>query len=426
MKYLYLDAFSGISGNMFIGAMLDLGLNPDDLKKELKKIKLDGYELKAERKVQSAIYGTFFDVDLTNDMGTKDHGFDEHQLEHEEEKHGNNHHHYNVRHLSEIVELIKNSDLNDNVKTHAINIFNDIGRAESKAHNLPMSEIHFHEIGATDSLIDIIGSCIAIDLLGIDEVISSPISDGHGFINVAHGQMPVPVPAVANMLAGGNVPIHQREDIHTELLTPTGLGVAKEFVKEFRPIDTQDNIKKVGYGFGSRETGAFNALRVFLCERDLSCQDIKKKKDEIVALEANIDDQTGQGLGFAIEQIMNAGALDAYFSPIYMKKERPAVKITVLAPVNQLNKFEKLLFKYTTTKGVRHTILKRAVMTRNFKKVTVLGDQVRIKIASYDDISKLTPEYDDCKRIAINNNLSLEQVMEIAQQKVNKNYEQQK
>lgn len=152
----------------------------------------------------------------------------------------------------------------------------------------------------------------------------------------------------------------------------------------------------------------------------------QKKKDEIVALEANIDDQTGQGLGFAIEKIMNAGALDAYFSPIYMKKERPAVKITVLAPVNQLNKFEKLLFKYTTTKGVRHTILKRAVMTRNFKKVTVLGDQVRIKIASYDDISKLTPEYDDCKRIAINNNLSLEQVMEIVQQKVNKNYEQQK
>lgn len=277
MKYLYLDAFSGISGNMFIGAMLDLGLNLDDLKKELKKIKLDGYELKAERKAQSAIYGTFFDVDLTNDMGTKDHGFDEHQLEHEEEKHGHHHHHHNVRHLSEIVELIKNSDLNDNVKTHAINIFNDIGKAESKAHNLPMSEVHFHEIGATDSLIDIIGSCIAIDLLGIDEVISSPISDGHGFINVAHGQMPVPVPAVANMLADGNVPIHQREDIHTELLTPTGLGVAKEFVKEFRPIDTQDNIKKVGYGFGSRETGAFNALRVFLCERDLSGQDIKKK-----------------------------------------------------------------------------------------------------------------------------------------------------
>lgn len=123
---------------------------------------------------------------------------------------------------------------------------------------------------------------------------------------------------------------------------------------------------------------------------------------------------------------MNAGALDAYFSPIYMKKERPAVKITVLAPVNQLNKFEKLLFKYTTTKGVRHTVLKRAVMTRSFKKVAVLGDQVRIKIASYGDISKLTPEYDDCKRIAINNNLSLEQVMEIAQQKVNENYEQQK
>lgn len=271
MKYLYLDAFSGLSGNMFIGSLLDLGLNLADLKRELKKINLDGYDLSAKREAKSAIFGTFFDVSLHNDLGTKDHGFDEHKLEHEEATH------HHVRHLSEIVDLIKNSDLNESVKEHAINIFNDIGKAEAKAHNLPMSEVHFHEIGATDSLVDIIGSCIAIKLLHIDAVISSPISDGHGFINVAHGQMPVPVPAVANMLADSNVPIHQREDVNTELLTPTGLGIVKEFVKEFRPIDTQDKIQKVGYGFGSRDTGSFNALRVFLCERDLSGQDIKKK-----------------------------------------------------------------------------------------------------------------------------------------------------
>ena len=269
MKYLYLDTFSGLSGNMFIGSMLDLGLSLDDLQRELKKIKLDGYHLTFEKKAQSAIYGTFFDVELDNDMGTKDHGFDEHSLK--------GHHYGHVRHLSEIIELIQSSELSENVKKHAINIFNDIGRAEAKAHNLSMSEVHFHEIGATDSLIDIIGSCVALDLMGIDSVVSSPISDGHGFVNVAHGQMPVPVPAVANMLANSNVPIRQRVDVNTELLTPTGLGIAKEFVKEYRPINPQDKIEKVGYGFGSRETGSFNALRVYLCERDLSGQNIKKK-----------------------------------------------------------------------------------------------------------------------------------------------------
>lgn len=271
MKYLYLDAFSGVSGNMFIGAMLDLGLDINKFKDELNKINIDGYKLTSERKAESAIYGTLFDVDLLHDHGTKDHGFDENQLKH------HHHHDHEVRHLSEIVELIKSSQLNDSVKKHTINIFKDIGKAEAKAHNLPMSEVHFHEIGATDSLIDIIGSCIAIDLMGIEYFISSSISDGHGFINVAHGQMPIPVPAVANMLVDSNVPLNQRTDVNTELLTPTGLGIVKEFTKEFRPIEIEDSIKKVGYGFGSRKTGSFNALRVFLCERDLSNQNIKKK-----------------------------------------------------------------------------------------------------------------------------------------------------
>ena len=166
MKYLYLDAFSGISGNMFIGAMLDLGLNLDDLKHELQKVKINDYELKVDRKAQNDIFGTFFDVQLKNDLGTKDYGFDEKELKQEKK------HHHNIRHLSEIITLIKNSKLNDSVKKHAINIFNDIGKAESKAHNLPMSEVHFHEIGATDSLVDIIGSCIALNLMGIDEVIT--------------------------------------------------------------------------------------------------------------------------------------------------------------------------------------------------------------------------------------------------------------
>lgn len=273
MKYLYLDAFSGLSGNMFIGALIDLGLKLPDLKTELKKINLSGYELQSEKQAESAIFGTLFNVKLKNDFGTQDQGFDENKIK-------QTHSHAHVRHLTEIINLIRKSSLKENVKQHAINIFNDIGRAEAKAHNLPLKEVHFHEVGATDSIIDIVGSCIALDLMGVDKVIASSIADGHGFIQVAHGQMPVPVPAVANMLVDSGVPLHQRTDVNTELLTPTGLGIAKEFVSEYRPLDAEDNITKVGYGFGTRKTGSFNALRVFLCDTSLSQQIIKKKMIE--------------------------------------------------------------------------------------------------------------------------------------------------
>lgn len=256
MKYLYLDAFSGMSGNMFIGALLDLGLDFNKLKTELAKLKINGYHLSATRKAESAIYGTLFNVRLDNDEETKDHGFAETELPH---------HHHHTRHLVEIIKLIEDSSLDADVKQHAINIFNDIGRAEAKAHNVPLEEVHFHEVGATDSIVDIVGACAALHLLKIDRIVASPIADGHGFINVAHGQMPVPVPAVANMLVDSNVPINQRRDVKTELLTPTGLGIVKEFVNEFRPLNANDRINGVGYGFGTRQTGSFNALRIFAC-----------------------------------------------------------------------------------------------------------------------------------------------------------------
>lgn len=257
MKYLYLDAFSGMSGNMFIGALLDLGLDFNEFKAALAKLNIGGYHLSVTRKAESAIYGTLFNVELDNDEGTKDQGFNEADLV--------RHHHHHARHLVDIIKLIEASSLDADTKQHAVNIFNDIGRAEAKAHNMPLEKVHFHEVGATDSIVDIVGACVALHLLKVDRIVASPIADGHGFINVAHGQMPVPVPAVANMLVGSNVPINQRRDVETELLTPTGLGIVKEFVDEFRPLDSSDRISGVGYGFGTRQTGSFNALRIFAC-----------------------------------------------------------------------------------------------------------------------------------------------------------------
>lgn len=283
MRTLYLDAFSGISGDMFLGAMLDLGLDFEQLKAELEKLHVKGYSLTRERLAKSSIYGTSFDVQVA---GGKDHGFVEHHHaadhhhaddaadhathadhDHHDHQDGHHHHHGAARHLSDILDLIHASDLSDNVKTHAEAIFTEIAQAEATVHHMPLADVHFHEVGALDSIVDIVGCCVALELMDIDEVQASPLTDGSGFINVAHGQMPVPVPAVMQMRVGSRVPIQQRLDIHTELITPTGMGIVKTMVKDFGPLPENATPLKVGYGFGQRDTGGFNALRAVLFEK---------------------------------------------------------------------------------------------------------------------------------------------------------------
>jgi len=273
MRTLYLDAFSGISGDMFLGAMLDLGLDFTALKTELAKLHVSGYELTCDREAKSSIYGTSFDVQVA---GGKDHGFVEHhhhaeaaaaEHQHDHQTTEHHHHHHDARHLAEINTLIDNSALSTTVKTRAKAIFMEIAQAEATVHNLPLAEVHFHEVGALDSIVDIVGCCVALELMQIDTILSSPLTDGSGFIEVAHGQMPVPVPAVMQMRVGSAIPIHQRLDRHTELITPTGMGLVKTLVHEFGPLPTDANPTKIGYGFGKRETGGFNALRAVLFEK---------------------------------------------------------------------------------------------------------------------------------------------------------------
>lgn len=409
MRTLYLDAFSGISGDMFLGALIDVGVDINALENELKKLHVEGFSIVANRIAKSAIYGTNFDV-LLDSGEEKDHGYIEH--------HGHGHHH--GRHLDDIVSLIQNSDLTENVKQHSISIFQDIGRAESKVHNVPLNEVHFHEVGALDSIVDIVGSCIAMELLNVDDVKCSTITDGSGFIDVAHGRMPVPVPAVSQMLVERTVPIRQNTDVHTELVTPTGLGIVKEFVSEFSSLDPSDDIQKVGYGFGKRETGLFNALRVFIIEQADSHLDVSVTHDQVIQIETNIDDQTGESLGFAMEKLLANGALDTYFTPIQMKKNRPGVKLAVLVKKQDQQKLTELIFKYTTALGIRYIPYERAVMTRNFEKVSYRNMTVRVKIASFNDIKRVTPEYEDCKDIADKFDLPLETVYEEIKKKYQK------
>ncbi|MFC6179702.1 nickel pincer cofactor biosynthesis protein LarC [Lactiplantibacillus daowaiensis] len=413
MRGLYLEPFSGISGDMLIGALLDLGLDFDQFKAELAKLNVTGYHLVAEKTAASNIYGTSFDVLL--DQGTKDTGF------HEAHQHD---HHHHARHLSDILALIDASDLKPQVKTNAKAIFNEIGRAEGYVHHVPMSEVHFHEVGALDSIVDIVGCCVAIDLLGIETIKSAPLSDGQGFINVAHGQMPVPVPAVAQMLVDSQVPFKQREDVQTELVTPTGMGFVKTMVSEFGRLTTANHIKKVGYGFGKRQTGSFNALRVMLFENAVSSQTVRTTNDQVTLIETNLDNQTGEGLGFAMQQLLAAGALDVFLTPIQMKKNRPAQKLSVLVTPSQVDAMAQKLFQLTTAKGLRYQTLNRKIMQRHFETIATAYGPLKIKIAQYGAVIKRTPEYDDCAQIASQRGLSLEAVYRTVQQAIQQHFEE--
>ncbi|EHE85840.1 hypothetical protein CRL705_1044 [Latilactobacillus curvatus CRL 705] len=266
---------------MFIGALLDLGVDFKQFETELAKLNVPGYHLHAERIAKSSIYGTDFDVHLPEAMH-KDEGFIEttpaqHQHPHTHatghahtHQHANGHTHSHgddVRHLKDIEAIIDHSDLSDYVKTNAKQVFTEIAQSEAVVHDLPLSDVHFHEVGALDSIVDIVGAFVALELLAVNQVYSSELTDGSGFIKVAHGMMPVPVPAVMQMRVGSAIPIKQNPDLQTELITPTGMGIVKTIVDQFCPIPDDQTIIKVGYGFGNRETPQLNALRVMLCEK---------------------------------------------------------------------------------------------------------------------------------------------------------------
>ena len=424
MRTLYLDVISGISGDMFLGALLDLGVDLDLVQKELAKLDVHGYHLHAEKTAQSAIFGTSFQVHL--DHGHQDGGFTEHHHTHAHHEHDHDHqhdhvhphdhaaghhHHDGARHYLEIVDLIEQSPLAASVKKRALAIFHAIAEAEAKVHNVDMAAVHFHEVGAIDSIVDIVGGCIALDLLQVDQVVASPLVDGTGFIEVAHGKMPIPVPAVMQMRAGTTIPVRQRDDIHTELVTPTGMGIVKTLVTQFGSLPENLAVEGVGYGFGTRDIGQINALRVMLgTTAPLSQQVVATNADDVVELAANIDDQSGEQLAPVIDLLVANGAYDAYFTPIQMKKNRPATCLTVLGAPSDREALTRLILQHTSTAGVRYHTLQRTIMQRHFTTVTTEYGDVRIKHLTYQDIQKSKPEFGDCQRLATTHGITLQEV----------------
>jgi len=383
LKALYFDCFSGISGDMTLGALLDLGLDENRFRNELAGLNLGGYDIAIEKVNKHRIVGTDIRVILHEEQG-------DHRGGHDGE-----------RNLADIEKLIESSALNKSVKDFSVKVFREIAEAEARVHNAALHEIHFHEVGAVDSIVDIVGVGIALDMLDVHKICSSPVHDGHGFISCRHGVLPVPVPAVMEILTKSNIP-YMCDDVNTELVTPTGIGLLKCLAPEFGLMPLM-KIDRVGYGFGKRETGRFNALRIVAGE----LYDAAASIEEITELETNIDDMNPEILGYVIEKLFQEGALDVFSTPVYMKKNRPAVMLTVLTDPSNEEKIKNILFAETSTLGIRRTLKQRCCMDREIITVNTPYGEIRVKAATMGKLKKAAPEYEDCKKAAHAHGVSL-------------------
>ena len=379
MKTLYFDCFSGISGDMLIGSLLDLGLDFKFLEKELKKLKLKDYGIKSSKVVKNGIPATKFDVLEINHNHESHHG------------HNNNHEH---RNLSDINKIINNSKLDPEIKNTIKKIFYKIAAAEAKVHGTSINKIHFHEIGAIDTIIDVAGAVIGFKKLGIEKIYCSELNVGTGFVEFSHGKWPVPAPATSEILK--NVPIYHN-GIQAELVTPTGAAVITALAGSFGEMPPM-KLKKIGYGAGTKDLEQPNVLRVFLGELD---EDFRNFDDRIIVMETNIDNMNPEIFPYVIERLMENGALDAYTEPINMKKNRIGIKITALSDEKNIDKLSKIIFEETATLGIRIFPAKRKKLEREIKTIKTRYGSVRIKISKLNGkIKNITPEYGDCVRIA--------------------------
>ena len=406
MKTLYFDCFSGISGDMTIGALLDLGLDLNYLRTELKKLPVEGYQLEASRVVRSNISAMKFDVRVGG--GHDDHHHDHH---HDHQDHGGHHHHHKA---SEILAMIRRSTLNENTKRIADAIFTKLAISEGKVHHVAPEDVEFHEVGAVDSIVDTVGTAIGFDALGVDRFVCSPINVGSGFIHCQHGVYPVPTPATADLLR--NATIYSKHAT-TELVTPTGAAILAAVVNEFSVLPGVA-IERIGYGAGTKQFQDFpNCLRLLVCSdrEDAARAHGAPPSDSIAVIEANIDDMTPQNLAYVTDRLLEAGALDVATIPVQMKKGRPGHLLQVLAPENRREALEELIFLEATTIGLRYYTATRSVLERESVVVKTEFGEVSIKVSRRNgQVVNVAPEFEDCARIARSRNVPLKDVQAAA------------
>ncbi|MDK2800685.1 MAG: pyridinium-3,5-bisthiocarboxylic acid mononucleotide nickel chelatase [Clostridiales bacterium] len=408
MRVLYFDCFAGISGDMTLGALLDLGIDKQQFLAELGKLNVEGFSIEFSRAKKNGIEGTDVNVIL----------YDDHNAHHSHSHHNDEHHHQHShghyhRNLHDIEKMIDESDLDEKVKNLSKAMFLKVAQAEAKIHGTTIENIHFHEVGALDSIVDIVGVAICINMLKIDKVISSPLHDGTGFIKCQHGLIPIPAPATLEILRNGSIPFYST-GIKYELVTPTGAAIIAVLAQEFGNMPEMI-VEKVGYGTGKRDMEIPNLLRVTLGE-------VKKKitpHNEVMMLESNIDDMSGEVAGYVMEKLFGAGALDVFYTPIYMKKNRPAVKLTTICSQEKVDDIQQIIFRETTTIGIRKYKTERVCMDRKIISVDTPYGPARVKVSNMDELEKYAPEYEDCKRIAESNQLALKDVYQLVLDNVN-------
>lgn len=379
MKIAYFDCFSGAAGDMILASMIAAGLSPGTLRAELAKLNLAGYEIDIQNIKKQGFAAVKFDVRMTDKPGH--------------------------RHLHHITKIIDDSSLSASIKERAKRIFTRLAEAEAKVHGSTIEKVHFHEVGAIDAIVDIVGASIGIELLGIQRVFCSAIPTGSGTVKCDHGLMPVPAPATAELLVG--VPIAPSDEVG-ELLTPTGAAILTTLAESYGPIPAME-IAQIGYGAGTRDGKTRpNVIRLFVGQ---IASHTGVVDDEIVTLEANIDDATGQQIGHAFSSLLAAGALDVFTIPIQMKKNRPGVLLSVLATPDKVAACEEILFNQTPTFGVRRHTCSRRKLDRRTESVATRYGEIRIKLGIRGGlVCAVAPEYDDCAAAATTHRVSLRDV----------------
>ena len=454
MKILYFDCATGISGNMAIGALLEICDGEQYLRDELAKLGVPGYQLNVIKRDSHGIDGTYVEVleantgipvdaihDGNKNVGSSatlglhhghthshhheldsspehhshghyhdhehDHSLDNHCHNHQDDNDNNHNHNHVHRTYADIKQIIEGSGITEAAKELSRSMFQKVAAAEAAVHGKPIDEVHFHEVGAIDSIVDIVSVAILMDYINPDRVISSVVSDGYGTIKCAHGVLSVPVPATSMMYKNEKIRFKQIE-VPTELVTPTGAAIISTFAESYG-LMPEMNLNKIGIGVGSRNIGGPNTLRVFLGE-DVTA-DGETQNDDIIVINSNIDDSSGEDLGYVLEKLMDAGALDVSYSPIFMKKNRPAYRLEVICRAETREKLSEIIFDETTTIGVRYYVVQREELTRVRTLVDTELGQIEAKQVSTPSGHTYTyPEYESMKAIASELGISIKSV----------------
>lgn len=439
-KILYLECASGISGDMTVAALLDLGADQKVLEQVLHSLPVDGFEVVVSRVKKTGLDACDFSVKLDAVHENHDHdmeylhGHSHHGHEHLEEEHSHHvhepsehaHHSYTHEHrgMREIEKIIRKAEMTEGARNLAMKIFGILADAEAKAHGVSADEVHFHEVGAVDSIVDIVSAAVCLDNLGIKEAAVPQLCEGRGFVRCQHGLLPVPVPAVANIVQAHGMKLHITET-EGELVTPTGAAIAAAICTRDH-LPKRFSIEKIGLGAGKRSYDRPSLLRAMIISPDqeesakIEYQEQDMAKDVICRLETNMDDCTGEALGYVMDELLRAGARDVSYTPVFMKKNRPAYQLNVICTPEDADKMETIIFRETTTIGVRKMKMERTVLNRRMEKITTaLGEATVKKCRLPDGTVRCYPEYESAAALAKENGIPFQEAFQTIQKSEN-------